>query len=670
MASASPRKTNQSVTYTDAYQTRADVYTPNAAAGPCGWPLLVAVHGFTGSKQSVASRAADLAALGYMVVAYDVRGQGSTVALNPGNGTGLMSLAEWIDMFEMIEWVEATYGNLVDTGRVGVFGISQGGAHAWAAAAWSGRTPPPNPRRSAPFPIIKAVAVTAMLPSHTQVTTVGGTAFKAIWPRYGYNPNSPTLAFDPAVSAAWRGFLDNDDPEGNHQWMLNDPGRDFITELAASSVATLVMLSWRDNGAGGDTALAALQSMPTSTPKRLYLSTGQHGTPQNDYQASLQLQLRARWFARFLKDDPEPIEQGPTVLSAALPGDATTYNDPTALWRHRADAALPPTNAVTTSYFLRSAGALSTQAPTANEPADRIVHSVPPGYTALQWGQSGGGVNASAMFAQMPLSDQVYTTPPFPDAIEIAGTPMLELRVTPLDPRFFVAARLDVLPPSGGELTVGRGATGIRQPGSPTATTLRLGLDLVDVVVPAGSRLRLSVRNHFLVRSGQNEAFHTMPYLTNYTVDVEHSPGALSFLELPTRPAVALDVSTASTMLSTSAPLPIDLTLRSSPDWAGSIYFLALTQAGQGPAIPLPGGGALYLQPDGLTFASLGGGAPLLPGFVGLLDANGDAAAGIDLQSLAPLSASFAGTNLHFAPLALVGTDIAAGAPLFVEFLP
>ncbi|MGC6486885.1 MAG: alpha/beta fold hydrolase, partial [Planctomycetota bacterium] len=541
---------NQLLTYTDGYRTRADVYRPISAPGPCGWPLLIAVHGLPANKQAAAARAADLAQRGYVVVAYDVRGQGSGIALNPGKGSGIMSLKEWIDMFEVIEWARSAYPSLVDDQRVGVFGVSQGGAHAWAAAAWSGRQPPPNPRRSTPFPTVDAVAATAMPPSHPDAATLEGAGFKAIWARYAYAPTGPMLAVDPAVKLPWRTFLANDDPEGNYLWLKSDPGRDFSAELQQSAVPTLVTMSWRDNGAGADSALAALESMPASTPKRLYVTTGQHDTPVNDYERDQQLRMRERWFARFLKGDPEPIEDGPLVRSAALPADATTYTDPTSRWRHRADDSLPPQVSSSSRLFLRAGGALSAQAPTTSEPPQRITHQVPAGYTALQWGQSGGGTAVAPTLNVTPLSEHVYTSAPFAEPFEIAGVPTLALAVTPGHPRFFVAARLDLLPPSGGAVTVGRGATGERQPSGPSPTTLSIGLDLLDVVVPAGARLQLRVRNHYIVNTPQGEYFHTMPYLSGYHVDVEHSPGALSFVDLPLRPAVELDLTTATTELS------------------------------------------------------------------------------------------------------------------------
>ena len=170
------------VTYTDVYRTRTDVRYPSAAPSTCGWPLLVAVHGFLGSKSGpIATVAADYASRGYFVVSYDVRGQGSAMGLNPGRGTTLMALSEWIDMFEIMEWAAATYPGLVDLNRIGVFGISQGGAHSWAAAAWSGRTPPPNTRRTRSFPVVRAVAPSVMVPSHSDAATLDGTAFVDSW---------------------------------------------------------------------------------------------------------------------------------------------------------------------------------------------------------------------------------------------------------------------------------------------------------------------------------------------------------------------------------------------------------------------------------------------------------------------------------------------------------
>ncbi|MHC4895406.1 MAG: CocE/NonD family hydrolase C-terminal non-catalytic domain-containing protein [Planctomycetota bacterium] len=373
-------------------------------------------------------------------------------------------------------------------------------------------------------------------------------------------------------------------------------------------------MSWRDNGVGADPALEALQSMPVSTPKRLYVTTGQHDTPPNDFEFDQQLRMRERWFARFLKGDPEPIEDGPLVRSAALPADAATYTDPTSLWRHRADDSLPPQSSTLSRLFLREGGALSAQAPTTSEPPQRVVHRMPPGYTAQQWAQSGGGTTLAPTLSVTPLSEHVYTSEPFAEPFEIAGLPTLELALTPMHPRFFVAARLDLIPPNGGAVTVGRGAAGERQSGVPSPTTLSIGLDLLDTVVPAGARLQLRVRNHYIVNTSQGEYFHTMPYLSDYDVDVEHSPGALSFVDLPLRQDIELDLTTAATELSVSAPAAVDFGLQSAPAWASTIYFVLMSLSGQGPGLPLPGGDRRTRSSPRRCFpASSGSSTPMAP---------------------------------------------------------
>jgi hypothetical protein len=56
---------DQLVTYSDSYRTRVDVRWPTAAPGPCGWPLLVLVHGWPANKNGeVAIVAAEYAARG------------------------------------------------------------------------------------------------------------------------------------------------------------------------------------------------------------------------------------------------------------------------------------------------------------------------------------------------------------------------------------------------------------------------------------------------------------------------------------------------------------------------------------------------------------------------------------------------------------------------------
>lgn len=183
--------------------------------------------------------------------------------------------------------------------------------------------------------------------------------------------------------------------------------------------------------------------------------------------------------------------------------------------------------------------------------------------------------------------------------------------------------------------------------------------------MPAGGRLRLSVRNHYLVKPAALDAFRCLPPFVPSTVAIEHRPGLLSQLTLPMRPQVGIDAATATRQLDLAQPAPVAFTLRSSAAFSGSPYWLLASLLGQGPATPLPGGDPLYLWFDSLAGSLLGAaGNPLFPGFVGVLDANGSATATMDLAPVAPLPAFFAGWRIHFAPLLLAGSAASAGPPL------
>jgi predicted acyl esterase len=657
---------DQLVTYSDGYRTRADVRWPTAAPGPCGWPLLVLVHGWPADKNGqVAVVAAEYAARGYVTVAYDVRGQGAAIALNPGRGTTLMALAEWIDLFEVMEWVEAQQPALVDFARIGVTGVSQGGAHSWAAAAYSGRVPPPNARRSAPFPVVRAAAPTVMVPSHTDAATFDGTAFVDSWAGFAYAPPNATFALDTGFQTTMRTFVLADDPAGMRAWMLADPGRDFQALLTTSTTATLATMAWLDESMPAEPALRALASMPATTPRRALLTTGNHGTPTNAYEAARVDEVRRAWFDRFLKGAFEPVELGPPVLSAVIPPTAAEYLTGSTLWRHRADAAFPPASAVPAVWHLRQGGQLTVAAPTGNEAPELVQHTMPPGYDLQGWRADGAGQNIAQALARMPLSSFSYTTPPFAADAELAGVPRLQLEVTAQQARFLLAARLEVVPPTGNPQIVAQGGTGVRLAAAPASTTVAFDLSATDCVVPAGGRLRLSVRNHYLVKPAAIEEFRCIPPFVPSTVAIEHRPGMLSQLTLPMRPQVGLDAATATTQLDLAQPAPVAFTLRSSAASAGSPYWLLGSLLGQGPATPLPGGDTLYLWFDSLTSSLLGAaGNPLLPGFVGVLDAAGSASAALDLAPVAPLPAFLGGWRMHFAPVLLNGNSVSAGPPL------
>jgi len=662
--------TNVLVTHTDQYRTRADVRHPSAASGSCGWPLLIGVHGFPANKDgAIATQAAEFASQGYFVVTYDVRGQGSGVALNPGRGTTLMALAEWIDMFEMVEWAEANWPALVDRSRVGVFGISQGGAHSWAAAAYSGRVPPPNARRSAPFPVVHAVAPGVMVPSHTQAGTLQGTAFNETWATLAFQPPTPTVAIDPSFRNPLQSFLLADDPAGMRAWMLADTGRDFAPLLAQSTVPVFCRMAWLDETMGANDSIRALDGMPAATPRRLQLTTGLHGTPTNAYEELEHSLLRRQWFDRFLKGAREPVELGPPVLSAVIPGSPSAYLAGGNLWRHRADTSFPPPDATDVVWHLRSGAALAANAPSTAEPAEVVSHVVPAGYDALAWLADGSGQNLATVFARIPQSAHAYTTPPLAVDTEVAGIPRLQLEVTPQQQRFFLSARLECVTPTGLVQLLSIGHSGFRQQNGPAPARVEIELRATNALCLAGSRLRLTVSNHALNRPASVDVFDYMPQFSSYAVALEHSAARPSRLFVPVRPFVGIDCATSTTSLPVANAGPVTFSLRSSSGQAFGLYAVLASLSGQGPAFTLPGGAPLFLVPDPVTDLFAGAAnSTALQGFLGTLDAAGSASATLDLRALGAQLAPLRGLHLHLAPVALWGNRIEAGAPRMLRF--
>src|SRR3954464_6294481 len=99
----------------------------------CPCPGVIINHGFTGKWTDSGSVARELATHGYVVLRYSSRGFGNT----PGE-VDLMGPKETQDLLDAVHWLNNPHspvvGGLVLHNRIGQFGGSYGGAHAWALA--------------------------------------------------------------------------------------------------------------------------------------------------------------------------------------------------------------------------------------------------------------------------------------------------------------------------------------------------------------------------------------------------------------------------------------------------------------------------------------------------------------------------------------------------------
>ncbi|MDP6581010.1 MAG: CocE/NonD family hydrolase C-terminal non-catalytic domain-containing protein, partial [Vicinamibacterales bacterium] len=636
---------------------------PTATPGKCGWPVVVLVPGLAATHAHTVPEAAWLARHGFFVVSYDVRAQGSARLLDPAKGSMFWAIDEWIDMAEVIEWVEAKYPTESDTTRVSVIGDSQGAVHAWAAAAFFGKAPPPNSRRTRPFPPVKCVVPRLFAPQVERVFVPQGNSFLYWLPQITARDH-PHVQLDGAFRKKLEEFLDRDDAAGLSKYLNSVNGKDLSSGLRTTTVPILHISSWLDQFMGVDLSLKALASLPAATPRRLYIMTGYHGTPLHTPQTALRQELTLDWLRRFQKGGREPVEKGPPVLAYALPPDPQFTHHPVFPWRLRAYAAFPPPDAKPRKWFLRSAERLEATAPKTIEGPALIKHTVATGYDVRDYRKD----DFATVLRSIPWRTVTFTTPSMTEAVEIAGKAVAQLEIQATKPGVQIGARLSAVTPAGAEQPLAVGGFETRNASTNGWMIVRVELGTTVCVLPKGYRLRLQLMNQVVQRPGKTDYHRYVPRFTDFDVKVGFRPDHPSWLEVPLR-SVSPDLSVPAVQLSLSAPLKHTLTLRSAPSFAGSIYVLCIGITGQGPPVPIGSGQLLWLVPDFMTDLLMGlVNGPILPGFVGILNQDGAAQAKLNLAPLAPLPSVLLGVNLHIAPLLYKSGLFATGAPVQVRF--
>jgi predicted acyl esterase len=121
----------------------------------------------------------------------------------------------------------------------------------------------------------------------------------------------------------------------------------------------------------------------------------------------------------------------------------------------------------------------------------------------------------------LPLSAAVFTSPPLPARLELVGTPLLELWVRLLVPDAHISARLEVIDATGGRVLFEARTAGARSArhlapfdrdrfrqaqgaAAPTGRPLLVPIRFtpIDLAVPAGHRLRLTIAGSSIVFDG------------------------------------------------------------------------------------------------------------------------------------------------------------------------
>ncbi len=633
----------------DGYQTFGTMITPQTPPPSCGWPLVVFVHPLGQHRAFDQDLQLLVASQGFAVWTYDVRGHGQAVAANPTHpnaGSTLWGPSELLDLAEHIAFVAANpaWSGIVDATRVAVTGSSQGGGHAWSAAAWSGQTIQVAGRPARTLPTIHCVVAHDMVADAGDDWVRDGVLFSTFFTNvisgaYAYMG----VPFDPALVAAGRAAFLAQDPTTLLAAFAAE-GRANHAGLLASTVPLLYTHSYHDFVGGPLTGLLALQGAPA--PWRAVLGTGGHGTPANVAERGFRDALTLRWLNRYLWQVPNEVEFESRCILAELPLAAAQHDDLAAAWNraHLADPLQPP---ATTRWYLRDDLTLGPNAPSLPQVDASIVQAIAPSavdFDPAGWLDQPTVRELPNVLSACPLSECVYAFTTLAET-QLQHSARVHLRLVPDRAEWMLAVLLTVQPPEPGAPEVALCSRGIasRTSVADVPEDRDFLLPPVAARIPAGAVVRLRLRNLWLDEYPMARQLMAAPLFHDFQVDIVHGDATSgSWIEVPLQPVRPKLVTTATSIDLATLPA-FDLQLRGGAARADLPYLLAVGMGGQLPATPYLGED-VPIEGDwlvGVSVASLQ--SPYFTGFLGFLDAGGVANGHLDFSSIAPMPTFLAG---------------------------
>ena len=256
-----------------------------------GHPAILLVHGFGGSKNNNRSLALRHAREGYAAAAYSVRGQGAS------EGQFVFFASERIldDLRAGLAFTKALPD--VNPERVAVMGGSQGGLHAWNAAA---------------FDMGARCVVSIIANGRVEENWLENDALN--W-TFAAATLSPDVRLDAGISSMLRqaresGVFTQLRP------FLDD--QSTIDREAEVTTPTAIIVSYHDGFFNQNAALRQFASIPAA--KRIMLYRGGHSLPPDSVQNAEVQTFIDRWLRHWLRDDP-------STSSVALADSAVVFYD-------------------------------------------------------------------------------------------------------------------------------------------------------------------------------------------------------------------------------------------------------------------------------------------------------------------------------------------------------
>jgi ABC-2 type transport system ATP-binding protein len=471
----------------------------------CPCPGIVFNHGFLGNWKNEQGMTDRLASEGYVVLRYSSRGFGNT----PGE-VDLMGPKETKDLLDAVDWLNARAE--VKKNRIGQFGGSYGGAHAWALAA-SGH---PAVRTVVPAATWTDI-YDSLLPNGVMLLAYANGFYAS-----GYGPTGALLESEFSTQQNYSQNL--------HKWMAEvNSGvnvEDAKAGMATRSVATdydrvkipvFIVQGLNDGLFPVNQAVEAYQALrKNKVDARLYLggighppSDGSLDSPEAQHVGLEVLD----WFDHYLKDEDNGIDEAQPIEFSRSDYLHNRWDGKTRTAKKYPFAPATRMHLCTTGP---SGGELSTSA------CDDALPAVATNLTGAGAGWNQEPVTASGAgdvedgfaeylgqdFPDLDSAPHVlsYTTPVLDDSLELAGIPALDLQViaadlAPTGPEPATAAAFQLDPKlydvdeKGKAKLLTRGAFaepfGAAAEGVPHA--VRFDTFGVSNLIPKGHRLRLTL---------------------------------------------------------------------------------------------------------------------------------------------------------------------------------
>ena len=434
-----------------------------------------------------------LAARGYAVVQYDVRGTGSS----SGFSTDIYSPEERQDGYDMVAWIAAQPWC---TGAVGMIGKSYGAVVQWQVAV---QRPP----------ALKAIVVrSANDDVYTGFTNPGGSIRPWMFEYYAplmnalnFSPPDPALVGE-RFAAIWAERLQQSAPWslGYIRNTLHGPywrDQSLAPDYERVQCAVLLIEGWADWYATEE--LRAFQRL--SAPKKVIIGPwGHYYAEEREALPGPRIDARyeyLKWFDHWLKGVDNGVMHEPpvTVFVRGWQAPSLLCLEDAGTWRN--EAAWPPAHVHPTAKYLSGGGSLADAA--GDSGSDSYAYRPSVGITTGRRGL--GSTTPWAMPIDQRLDEAfslLFTTEPLHASLELLGEPVMLLHASSTaEVTYFHVKLCDVaedgtsrLICDGGLLATHRNSHEEPEPLVPGQVyALRIPLRHCAYAIAAGHRLRVAV---------------------------------------------------------------------------------------------------------------------------------------------------------------------------------